>query len=295
LRTPLIIALAATLVGCSRQPPHQAAVESCTDKHGFGCSSRTAADQPIKLASFKPNRRLKSAKFAVAATAEKPSPRGARDRGPAHLATKEAKPTVTAAKAKPRATGVPLPPSPLKTEREPISSAASAVGSGTTGLSVADPPPTASPAPNSNSRTIQEQVTAATAVAERMTVATATAARAGADPIAGAPDNTESLVAIVIVRPEIPSVFFLTAKNVAIDDRYSASIADIRIAIAAADGPVVQLSAGHTAAIDRLINGEVPAAVLALVSSDAAEAFPEIKGFKIFHIPLSSRYLKPRP
>jgi hypothetical protein len=128
-----------------------------------------------------------------------------------------------------------------------------------------------------------------------MTVATATAARAGADPIAGAPDNTESLVAIVIVRPEIPSVFFLTAKNVAIDDRYSASIADIRIAIAAADGPVVQLSAGHTAAIDRLINGEVPAAVLALVSSDAAEAFPEIKGFKIFHIPLSSRYLKPRP
>ncbi|WP_245284130.1 hypothetical protein [Bradyrhizobium sp. Cp5.3] len=67
------------------------------------------------------------------------------------------------------------------------------------------------------------------------------------------------------------------------------------IAIVAAGGPAVQLSAGHTAAIDRLVNGEVPAAVAALVSVDAAEAFPEIKGFKIFHLPLSSRWLKPRP
>ena len=293
MRTPLIIALAATLVGCSRQPPHQAAVESCTDQHGFGCSSSTVVDQPIKLASFKPNRRTKSAKLTVAATAEKPPPHRARDKGPAHLATKKAKPTVTAAKAGHPATGVPLPRSSPK--KEPISSANAAVGPGTTGLSVADARSTAGPAPNSNSRTIQEQVTAATTVAERMTVATAMAARDRTDPIAGAPDNREPLVAVVIVRPEIPSVFFLTAKNVAIDDRYSASIADIRIAIVAADGPVVQLSAGQTAAIDRLVNGEVPAAVLALVSSEAAEAFPEIKGFKIFHIPLSSRYLKPRP
>jgi hypothetical protein len=288
LRTPLIIALAATLVGCSRQPPHQAAAESCTDKRGFACSNRTAADQPIKLASFKTNRRT------IAATAEKPPPHRAHGRAPADLATKKAKPTVAAAKTEPPATGIPLPP--LKTEFEPKSSATPAVDSGTTRLSVADPRSTVGPAPNSNSRTIQEQVAAATAVAERMTVVTATTARDGPDPIAGAlPDDTEPLVALVIVRPEIPSVFFLTAKNVAIDDRYSASIADIRMSIVAADGPVVQLSAGHTAAIDRLVDGEVPAAVLALVSADAAEAFPEIKGFKIFHIPLSSRYLKPRP
>jgi hypothetical protein len=286
LRTPLIIALAATLVGCSRQPPHQAAAESCADKRGFACSNRTAADQPIKLASFKTNRRT------IAAPAEKPRPHRARDRAPADLATKKAKPTVTAAKTEPPATGIPLPP--LKTEFEPKSSTTPAVDSGTTRLSVADPRSTVGPAPNSNSRTIQEQVAAATAVAERMT--TATTARDGPDPIAGAlPNDTEPLVALVIVRPEIPSVFFLTAKNVAIDDRYSASIADIRMSIVAADGPVVQLSAGHTAAIDRLVDGEVPAAVLALVSADAAEAFPEIKGFKIFHIPLSSRYLKPRP
>jgi hypothetical protein len=285
LRTTLIIALAATMVGCSRQPPHQEAVESCTDKHGFACSNRIAADQPIKLPSLKTDRRTKSAKLTIAAT-EKPPRHRARDKTPAHLATKKAKPTVTAAKAQPPTTGVPLPPLSLKTELEPKSSANPAAGSGT-GLSVADPRSTVGPAPDSNSRTIKEQVAAATAVAEQMTVATAFARRDGADPI--------GVVAVVIVRPEIPSLFALTAKNVAIDDRYLVSIADIGIAIVESNGPVVQLSAGHTAAIDRLVNGEVPAAVLALVSADAAEAFPEIKDFKIFRIPLLSRYLKPRP
>jgi len=115
------------------------------------------------------------------------------------------------------------------------------------------------PVPSSDSRTIKEQVAAATAVAEQMTVATAFARRDGADPIA--------VVAVLMVRPEIPSLSALTAKNVAIDDRYLVSIADIGIAIAESDGPVVQLSAGRTAAIDRLVNGEVPAAVLALVSA----------------------------
>jgi hypothetical protein len=47
-------------------------------------------------------------------------------------------------------------------------------------------------------------------------------------------------------------------------------------------------------AINRLIGGEVPAAVLTLVSPEAAEAFPEIAGFKIFRIPLSPRSLKTR-
>lgn len=58
---------------------------------------------------------------------------------------------------------------------------------------------------------------------------------------------------------------------------------------------MVELSVGHTTAIDRLVNGEVPAAVLALVSADAAEGFPEIAGFRIFHIPLSPRSLKAPP
>ena len=98
-----------------------------------------------------------------------------------------------------------------------------------------------------------------------------------------------------MVRPEITSVSDLAGKNIAIDDRYLVSSADVRGAIAAAGGPLVQLSAEHTTAIDRLVHGEVPAAVLALVSTDAAEAFPEIAGFKTFHIPLSPRSLKGSP
>jgi hypothetical protein len=41
-----------------------------------------------------------------------------------------------------------------------------------------------------------------------------------------------------------------------------------------------------------LRNGEVPAAVVALVSPDAAEAFPDIAGYNIFRIPLSPRSVK---
>jgi hypothetical protein len=117
-------------------------------------------------------------------------------------------------------------------------------------------------------------VAAATTVAERITGAT------------GAPNNADHLVAIVIVRPEIRSVSDLTGKNIAIDDRYLVSRADVRVAIAAAGAPSVQLSAGNTTAIGRLVEGEVPAAVVALVSAVAAEGFPEIPGFRIFRVPL---------
>ena len=97
-----------------------------------------------------------------------------------------------------------------------------------------------------------------------------------------------------MARPEIKSVSDLANKNVAIDDRQSASNSSVRTAIAAAGAADVQLSGGQTKAIDRVIGGEVPAAVLALVSPEAAEWFPDIKGFKIFRIPLSPRSLKAR-
>ena len=48
-------------------------------------------------------------------------------------------------------------------------------------------------------------------------------------------------------------------------------------------------------AINRLILAEVPAAVLTLVSPEAAEVFPEVAGFRIFRVPLSLRPLKPQP
>jgi hypothetical protein len=65
--------------------------------------------------------------------------------------------------------------------------------------------------------------------------------------------------------------------------------------IAAAGAAEVQLSEGQTTAINWVASGEVPAAVLALVSPEAAESFPEIAGLRIFRVPLSPRALTGRP
>ncbi len=151
-------------------------------------------------------------------------------------------------------------------------------------------------------------MTAATAVAEQVTAATAVPAPEqkanNADrsdrsetiqpgdtekTASASPNNTDLLVVLLMARPEIKSVSDLSGKDIAIDDRQSASNDSVRAAIATAGATEVKLSEGQTKAIDRLISGEVPAAVLTLVSSEAADWFPEIAGFKIFRIPLSSR------
>jgi TRAP-type uncharacterized transport system substrate-binding protein len=103
------------------------------------------------------------------------------------------------------------------------------------------------------------------------------------------------LVAVVMARPEIKSVPDLSGKSVAIDERYSALRIDVWLAFSVAGSSSVRVSAGRTAAVDRLSNGEVAAAVLALVSADAAEEFPEIAGFKIFRVPLCPACLRARP
>jgi hypothetical protein len=185
-----------------------------------------------------------------------------------------------------------------------------AAGSDTARPSVAGSPPQADAV--SNTRTIQQQVTAATAVAEQVTAATAvpapeqkanhidrsdyseTARGAAEKTAAESSNNPDDLVAILMARPEIKSVSDLTNKIVAIDDRQSASNASLRTAIVAAGATEIQLSDSQTRAIDRVISGEVPAAVLTLVSPEAAEGFPDIAGFKVFRIPLSPRSLKAR-
>ena len=88
--------------------------------------------------------------------------------------------------------------------------------------------------------------------------------------------NTSDLVALVIARLEIKSIADLAGRDVAIEEGQSASSGAIQTAIAASGAAEVQLSAGPAKAIDRLIDGEVPAAVLALVSTEAAEWFPEV-------------------
>jgi hypothetical protein len=273
MRTLIVGALAATLVGCSCLLPPQASIKGCTDANGLACFDRMAASQPIELkpASFKADSATTEFKSTIAGKTQKPSSAHARDRA---LAMKTTKSTAAA-------------------------------DSDTTRASIADSHPQGGAAANSNTRTIQEQVAASTAVAEQATVAkpvpapeqkanntdrsghAETVLRGDAEKTAAAsPNNTDHLVALLIARPEIKSVSDLTSKIVAIDDRHSASNDSVRTAIAAAGATEVQLSGGQTKAINRLISGEVPAAVLALVSAEAAEGFPEVAGFKIFRIPV---------
>jgi hypothetical protein len=218
-----MIAVAATLVGCSCEPPHQAITQSRTYERQSAGLNRTAA------------------------------------RPTAHLAATKAKPTLITAETEPSANRT-LPP-----QLEPKSGIAAAGSIGQ---------PTVGRAPNSNSR-IQEQVAAATTVAKRGTVAALAAAGV--------------LVAIVMARPEIRSVSDLEDKDVAIDEEYSESRNDILVAFASKGAHPSQISAGHSTAIDRLLTGEVPAAVLALVSTDSAEGFPDIAGFKVFQVPILPR------
>lgn len=105
--------------------------------------------------------------------------------------------------------------------------------------------------------------------------------------------NADAMTAVVMARPEVKSVAELAGKTVAIDDRYAPLGGKVRTAIAAAGATEVQLSEGRATAMTRLSNGEVPAAIVALVTPEAAETFPVIAGYKIFHVPLSPRSMKP--
>ena len=174
-------------------------------------------------------------------------------------------------------------------------------------------PPVESAAATSSANTVQEQVAAATAPAEQVTdanaapapqqeatnveasVQTEAAAPGDAKPtVSAATDNTDDRVALLITRPEIASVSDLTGKDIAIEGQPSTPSESIRAAIVAAGAAEVRLNEERMKAIDRLIRGEVPAAVLTLLSPEAADWFPEIPGYRIFRIPLSPESSKAR-
>ena len=107
------------------------------------------------------------------------------------------------------------------------------------------------------------------------------------------PNHDDQLVAILLVRLEIKSASDLANKTVAIDVVRSDSVPSIRTAIAAAGAADVQMSAGTALALERVMDGEVSAAVLDLTSPEAAKMWGAgIKGFNILLIPLSSPSVK---
>ena len=168
----------------------------------------------------------------------------------------------------------------------------------------ATPVAAAGTAPASMPRTIQEQVVEATGMADRVTAITlereaaSKSGNQGMEPGAGgatdktasgSPINPDNLVALVLARPEINKLSDLNNRNIAIEEKQSAATGSVSAALMAAGAAEVQFSKAQTGALDRLISGEVPAAVLTLASPEAAESFPDIAGFRIFRVPLSPR------
>ena len=174
----------------------------------------------------------------------------------------------------------------------------------------ADPAPLSVPQPLSESgtrnaepsgppkeRTPHETVMAALAVAAQMTSAE-TPKVIGDDrtdePKADAANlpparNVNNLVAVLIARPDVKSATALKDQNVAIDKAESGYEMDIRFALIAAGATGAELSVTDVSPIDRVVNGDVQAAVLKLVSPEAAEAFPDVKGLKVLRVPLTPR------
>jgi hypothetical protein len=276
LRTLVICVLATTLVGCSSQQPTQ---PSCFGLNPFACL--TAVQVPIEPESHGTDSATVEPVSLVAWRGDNPPRTHAH-----HAVRRTPRPIKVAAKAAP---AIPIPiPSPQANQQTTGNAVASEAAraseapraSEAARASVTNPPSTSD---DPQTRTTQEQVAAASAVAERMSVPTLDA-------------SLDALVAILVAGPDVRSVSDLAGKTIAIDDRYSeSSIGRVRTAMAVAGAPEVQLSKGQTMAINRLVAKEVPAAVVGLVSASAADSFPELARLRIFRVPLSARSSPAKP
>jgi hypothetical protein len=251
MRTLIIGALAVTMAGCcSRLPPRATAASDADGVTSF----ETVAARPVEPVpvAFKPRSAIEKIHARIAAKSKRPS---------LARSSKTPAPHAHDGAADSRSTHARV--------------ADSHSGGTVSGGAVASP----------KTPTIQQQVEAATAVAERM----------AAPGIAAPPSEPDSRIALVMARPDIKSIADLTGQIVAIDARQVASRNKVWIAMVAAGAARVLLSENESKPIDRLIKGEVPAAVLALVSAEAASSFPDVPGYRIFRIPLALRAIDTQP
>jgi hypothetical protein len=251
---------------------------STVTRHGASVQSLPVESPPVRAAPRKPG--LRPARSAVSRS------------------TAVHRESSTPAKARIAKQATPLPSARVT---PPQRAGDAAVNSEPAPANIAAPPPADDVAATSGDRTVQEQVAAATALAEQITAASAAPApqqeaanaEASVQPepteptVPAATDNADNRVAVLVARPEIESLSDLSGRDIAIEDQQSASSALIQAAIASAGAAEVQLNEKQVKAIDRLVDGEVPAAIVALVSPQAAEWFPDIPGYRIFRIPLS--------
>ena len=136
------------------------------------------------------------------------------------------------------------------------------------------------PAAVAAAKKVREQMRVATVVAEHVMTLRDADKKAVSSPNGGEPS-----VAIVVASPEIKSVSDLTGKIIAIDDKYSNANARIHSAIASAGATDSLLASSESKAIDRLLSGKTPAAVLTLVYPETG--FSTIEGYSVFRVPLA--------
>jgi hypothetical protein len=149
-------------------------------------------------------------------------------------------------------------------------------------------PPSADATDSSRSRALEHQIRGAAAVAEQLTLATTNHPDAFDNPLSNDSrnDNTH-LAVLVLARSDIKSVAELAGKTIAMDDIHLSSKSEVRSALVAAGATDIQIHGEGRHAVDQLVEGQVPAAILTVVSPDAAGAFPDVLGFKLFAISLS--------
>jgi hypothetical protein len=265
---------------------------SCGDANGAACFDNKVVGRPVALAPSRvaPVKMAHRRPLAVRTA----TPSHAHARGGIRLAATKPKSVTIAVGSEAPASRIPVP----RASPQPAGSVADKTAYRG---DIADAHPAEPSAEKAEtSQVMQELIMVATAAAERMTAAAAAASKndkdrpdptqtVGLGNTEQAAPNTDLLIAILMARSDTKSVADLAGKTIAIDDRYAKSDSTVRTAIVAAGATEVQLSEGPTTAINRLTDGEVPAAVVALVSPDAADTFPDIKGFKTFHVPMSPR------
>jgi hypothetical protein len=137
------------------------------------------------------------------------------------------------------------------------------------------------PASVSAAKKVRDQMRVATIVAEHVMTLRDAEKKAASSPNGGEPS-----VAIVVAKPEIKSVSDLTGKIIAIDDKYSNANARIQAAIASAGATDSLLASSESTAMDRLLSGKTPAAVLTLVYPETG--FSTIEGYSVFRVPLAA-------
>jgi hypothetical protein len=137
------------------------------------------------------------------------------------------------------------------------------------------------PAALAAAKKAREQMRVATVIAEHVMTLRDADKKASSSPNGGEPS-----VAIVVASPEIKSVSDLTGKMIAIDDKYSNSNARIHAAIESAGATGSLLASGESPALDRLLSGKTPAAVLTLVYPETG--FSMIEGYSVFRVPLAA-------